>query len=110
MKTISIIAFLALALLSSRADRADMDRLLADIDNHNRQLEQVMSSQDSAQIKKEIAQLREDVKSLARKSAGLTESNQRRLNEKAEDVARVTADMENAVGDETTLRKGYRNL
>ena len=51
--------------------RADMDRLLTDVGNHNRKLGELLTSRDLSQIKQEAQYLREDVKSLARKSTGL---------------------------------------
>jgi hypothetical protein len=85
------------ACLSLLADRADMDRLVTDINNHNRRLGELITAKDTSQIKREAAQLREDARSLARKSTGLAPSEQNRLEQRRDDVATLTERIEKNV-------------
>src|SRR5258706_4275945 len=64
------------------ADTADIDGLLTDIQNHNRQLADVISSKDTSEVKKEASALREDVKSFVRKSTGLSATESAQLQQK----------------------------
>ena len=76
-----------------------MDRLLNDIENHNRKLSEVLTAKNLDQVKQETHYLREDVKSLDRKSVGLTDQQRAQLNEIRDRVVRLTEALESTAGD-----------
>jgi len=75
-------------------DTADIDGLLTDIQNHNRQLADVIASKDTPEVKKEAIALREDVKSLVRKSTGLSATESAQLQQKMNQIIDVTERLE----------------
>lgn len=94
------------------AGRSDMDRLLTDISNHTKKLGELIASRGFDELKQSSFYLREDVKSLARKSTGLSSSAQARLEEKRDAVIELTQHLEKNVekADQEALQANYRRL
>lgn len=103
---------LSCSVLLAHADRADMNRLLTDIENHNNQLSQVLTAKDAAAIKKSSFSLREDAKSLARKSTGLADQQKGQLEQRANEVADLTQKIDQAAdkNDFAAAQAQYQGL
>lgn len=113
MKTNKLFSLLLLSVcLPALADRADMDRLSTDIQNHNRKLGEVITAKDAEQVRKGAVALREDVKSLNRKSVGLSSAEQQTLSQRMNELIAITDRIEKSAAgsDFNTLRSDYRKL
>jgi hypothetical protein len=111
-KLLTTLALISVSTLLAWADRGDMDRLLTDINNHNTHLGQLLAAKDSAGIQKSAASLREDVKSLTRKSTGLAEKENSKLQARLTEVTEVTQKLEGAAAknDFVAAQAQYQKL